>query len=56
MGIEQEENVGKCLQQNKFRICLEMKECWWKESTRTKCLGVVLTDIAGLSLHKQRVV
>ena len=23
---------------------------------RTKCLGVELTDIAGLSLHKQRVV
>lgn len=32
MGIEQEENVGKCLQQNKFRICLELKEGWWKES------------------------
>ena len=31
-GIKQEENIGKCLQQIKFRICLELKEGWWKES------------------------
>lgn len=38
------------------RICLELKEGWWKESEKkhgkVKCFGVELTDIAGLSLHK----